>query len=533
MNSTLRKRLLFKRYANHMCQRNNIIYLITCAVILLLLTGCGGGSSGNTEPPPMTYTVSGNITGLEENKSLVLDISGIEQLTITRNGDFTFSSSFYTGDSYNIAIDTSPEGENCRFQHGTESGDINNNDVTDVSIYCSRLDFSFSGGGYARTYIGNSIYPDVAEAVVVQPDGKFLMAGHTKDVSNYDFAMARYNPNGYLDDTLAGAGRTAIDVGSSLDFGNDVKLQSDNKIILAGSSWNGYKSLFTLARFDPSGTIDTTFGDNGIVTTLWDVNATDRINAIAIQPDDKIVAVGTVNNKIAIVRYNADGSLDTSFGSTGILEATIYSEINAGTSVAIQPDGKILVAGYTAKASLDHDFFIMRYTSNGTLDTSFNLTGVETTDIDGDMYSYILDIALQADGKIIAVGYSNNDFALARYNADGSLDTIFNGTGTVKTDIGTFNDVAYSVAIQDDGKIVAAGYSWGSAAVGNDFALVRYNPDGSLDTTFGSGKLTYDLSTGSNDSIKDIALTADGKIVAVGYSEFNNADHLVMAVFLP
>jgi uncharacterized delta-60 repeat protein len=519
-----------------MCTRKHKRHFILSVVILILLPACGGGGGGGgggAQNPPATYSVGGSISGLEDTKSLVLDNNGIEQLTISQNGDFTFATSFLSGDSYTLQIANAPEGENCRFLGGTENGVIVSSDVSDVSIYCSRHDFSFSGGGYVRTYIGSSIYEDVAESIVVQPDGKLLLVGYSSDNAAYDYALARFNPDGYLDDTLGGVARFAFDVGSNLDFAHDAKLQSDGKIIIAGSSWNGYKSVFTLVRFLSNGSLDTTFGTNGIVTTLWDVNGNDSINAVAIQADDKIVAVGTVNNKIAIVRYNADGSLDSSFGGSGINEATIYTEINAGTSVVIQPDGKIVVAGYTANASLDHDFFVMRITTTGTADTSFNQSGVVTTDIGGDMYSYILDAVIQSDGKILVAGYSNKDFALARYNIDGSLDAGFNGAGTVKTPIGTADDVAYSVAIQNDGKIVAGGYSWGGVSLGNDFALVRYNSDGSLDPTFGGGKLTYDLSSGNNDSIKDIALTAEGKIVAVGYSEFNNADHFAIAVYLP
>jgi len=170
------------------------------------------------------------------------------------------------------------------------------------------------------------------------------------------------------------------------------------------------------------------------------------------------------------------GSLDTTFNTTGKVTTAIGAINDSALAVAIQSDGKIVAAGYSYNGA-NYDFALVRYNTDGSLDTTFNTTGKVTTAIGASNDSAYV-IAIQSDGKIVAAGYSDNgandDFALVRYNTDGSLDTTFNTTGKVTTAIGASNDYAYAVAIQSDGKIVAAGYSYNGA--NDDFALVRYLP---------------------------------------------------------
>jgi uncharacterized delta-60 repeat protein len=232
---------------------------------------------------------------------------------------------------------------------------------------------------------------------------------------------------------------------------------------------------FTLVRYNTNGTLDTTFDSDGKVTTAIG-SGTDVAYSVALQSDGKIVVAGYSNNgsnfDFALVRYNTDGSLDTSFDSDGKVTTEVGSGNDGGESVAIQSDGKIVVAGYSYIGS-NNDFALARYNTDGTLDTSFDSDGKVTTAI-GVSVNYAKSVAIQSDGKIVAAGYntgSNNDLALARYNTDGTLDTSFDSDGKVTTAIGS-NDRAYSVAIQSDGKIVAAGNS--NNGSNEDFALVRY-----------------------------------------------------------
>ena len=188
----------------------------------------------------------------------------------------------------------------------------------------------------------------------------------------------------------------------------------------------------------------------------------------------------------AVTRYNADGSLDTTFNGTGKVVTDIGSATNdGGFSVTVQLDGKIVVTGVTDSGGTSN-FAVTRYNANGSLDTTFNGTGKLVTDVGIGSDDLASGVTVQPDGKIVVAGRSDsggsNDFAVTRYNANGSLDTSFNGTGKVTTDIGSgTDDFASSVTVQPDGKIVVAGASLGG---GWNFAVARYNADGSLDTTF-------------------------------------------------
>ena len=187
-------------------------------------------------------------------------------------------------------------------------------------------------------------------------------------------------------------------------------------------------------------------------------------------------ACGSGGGGGASVTTPTSGSLDTTFNTTGKVTTAIGAINDSALAVAIQSDGKIVAAGYSYNGA-NYDFALVRYNTDGSLDTTFNTTGKVTTAIGASNDSAYV-IAIQSDGKIVAAGYSDNganyDFALVRYNTDGSLDTTFNTTGKVTTAIGASNDYAYAVAIQSDGKIVAAGYSYNGA--NDDFALVRYLP---------------------------------------------------------
>ncbi len=241
-----------------------------------------------------------------------------------------------------------------------------------------------------------------------------------------------------------------------------------------------------------------------------------RVAAVAYQPDGKIVAVGFANRPgtsgidFALARYNPNGSLDPSFSGDGKQTTHFgFRSRGAANGVALQSDGKIVAVG-----SAGRDFALARYNPNGTLDPSFSGDGKQTTDFGAN--DDARGVALQGDGKIVVAGNGGStgtsiDFALARYNTNGSLDTSFSGDGKQKTDFGD-SDRASGVAVQGDGKIVAVGET---TAGDGDFALARYNTNGSLDTSFsGDGKQTTNF--GGSDRARGMALQGDGKIVAVG-----------------
>ncbi len=370
---------------------------------------------------------------------------------------------------------------------------------------------------------------DGARAVAIQSDGKIVAAGFSSN-HNSDFALVRYNTDGSLDDTFSGGGRVTTNFGGDDDEAFGVAIQADGKIVVIGFSDANRDFDFALARYNPDGSLDTSFGGDGKVLTDFG-GSDDEAFGVAIQADGKIVVAGfsDVNGDFdfAIVRYNPDGSLDNTFGSGGKITTDFGGGSDDGAfALSIQTDGRIVASGFSIPGvGKTADFAIARYNPDGSLDTTFGNGGGVLTDFNNHSDDVSFAIAIQTDGKIVAAGFSDTgsgsatDFAIARYNTDGSPDTTFDNDGKVITDFGGDDDEANGVAIQSDGKIVAAGFS--DANGDFDFALARYNPDGSLDTSFGGdGEVLTDFDR-SDDEAFGVAIQADGRIVAAGFSDVN------------
>ncbi len=385
------------------------------------------------------------------------------------------------------------------------------------------LDPTFGVGGVVTTSIGGGT--DRASSVGIQSDGKIVAAGRSWNGSNYDFALVRYDSEGSLDATFGSNGKVTTAIGGSDAFANSVAVQADGKIVVAGWAYNSRDSDFAVARYQSNGSLDTSFDSDGKLTTAIGASY-DTANSVALQADGKIVVAGTsrsssdYSDDFALARYNSDGSLDATFGSNGKVTTAIGTSTDVGQSVAVQADGKIVVAGYSFSGG--RKFAVARYNTDGSLDISFGSDGRVTTGATGYSYSMIL----QPDGKIIVVG--DPDFSLVRYNSNGSLDTSFGGDGNVNTTIGpssdTNSDAALAVALQPDGKIVVTGWVWADNSSDRDFALARYDSDGSLDTSFHyDGRVTTMIGA-STDVGQSVVVQLDGKIVVAGYSS-NGGDY--------
>ncbi len=360
------------------------------------------------------------------------------------------------------------------------------------------LDTSFDTDGKVTTDFGGSS-ADSGESVAVQTDGKIVVVGE----SGGDFAVARYNTNGSLDANFGTGGKVIV---GGADKAYGVALQSDGKIVVAGTDG----ADFVVARFNTNGSPDTNFGTNGIVKT--DIGGTDFDIAygVVIQTDGKIVVAGSAfiggDSDFAVVRYNTNGIPDNNFDGNGIATMDIDGNGNDddGRAVAIQTDGKIVVAGESGG-----NFAVARFNANGTDDTTFNGDADVTTDFGGFDRAY--GVAVQTDGKIVVVGEGGGNFALARYNTNGSPDTNFGTGGKVTTDFGGA-DRGSGVAVQTDGQIVVAGLGGNNI----DFALARYNTNGALDNSFsGDGKVITDFG-GTGDNGNGLVIDKDGKIVVAG-----------------
>jgi uncharacterized delta-60 repeat protein len=387
------------------------------------------------------------------------------------------------------------------------------------------LDPSFSGDGKVVTgFAGN----DQAHDIAIQADGKIVAAGWRRvgDGFAFDFALARYNPNGSLDPSFGGDGRVVTDFGGD-DRSFAVAIQANGKIVAAGQA----TADFALARYKSDGSLDPSFGGDGKVTT--DFGGFDRANAVAIQADGKIVAAGwcCAGQNFALARYNADGSLDRTFDGDGKV-VTDFGRDDRPLDIAIQADQKIVAAGTTGRNVPDTDFALARYNANGSLDSTFDGDGRVVTDFGLSTGDGAAGVAIQPDGKVVAAGATaSGNFALARYNPNGSLDPSFSGDGKLRTDFGNL-DGAADVAIQPDGRIVAAGGSGTGSEF--DFALARYRPRGGLDATFGGdGRVLTDF--GAEDyAIAGVAIQADGRIVAAGFTSIGSSPYnFALARYLP
>jgi uncharacterized delta-60 repeat protein len=351
------------------------------------------------------------------------------------------------------------------------------------------LDTTFGRGGKVRTdFPGLAAVPS---AVVIQSDGKIVVAGGAFPQFTFagNFEVVRYNPNGSLDRSFGNGGivTTTFPEGS---YAFDVALQPDGKIIAGGTVFVDFipgelsDTDFALARYNPNGSLDTTFGNGGTVMTDFFGNEDDAFSVL-IQPDGKIVAVGSANNPatyydFAAVRYLSNGTIDTTFGVAGKVSTDFGDQnFDRARSAALQPDGRIVAAGFAISQNGGvQNFAIARYTSNGVLDTTFSRDG--KTEIDfGDCCQSANKVLLQSDGKIITVGYadtedSDSDFLLARLSPRGSLDATFGVGGKVRTSFGDLNGGANGAALQSDGKIMAVGFQATFSNQWANFALARY-----------------------------------------------------------
>ena len=379
---------------------------------------------------------------------------------------------------------------------------------------------------FSYSAIAAESYAD-GNSVAAQRDGKIVVAGYA-DVGGVDrFALVRYNSDGSLDTSFNSNGKVTTAVGTGTCKGQGVALQGDGKIVVVGHSFNaGGQSCFTVLRYGADGNLDTSFGDSGKVTTT--VAKDSNADSVAMQSDGKIVVAGNAfidrnNNDFGVVRYNANGTLDTTFNGTGKATAD-FGAHDLGHSVAVHGDGRIVVAGYTTNES-KKQCALACFKVNGNLDTSFNGTGKVTINFGGDGDAEGQGVAAQSDGKTVVVGYATvggvQQFAIARYNTDGALDTSFGGTGRVLTAVGISGSNATGVALQKDGKIVVAGYAVNNSGRVYDFACLRYNADGSFDQSFGDhGKVTTDVGDGKASSLA----VQDNKIIVAGsaYDGDNN-----------
>ena len=378
------------------------------------------------------------------------------------------------------------------------------------------LDPGFGDGGIVITNLNGS---DFSLAVALQPDGKIVTAG----TSDFGFVVIRYNNDGTLDKTFNSVGTVLKDFGQyNIAYG--VAIQPDGKILAAGYQQNavaseaGFSVTPLIARYNSDGSPDASFGSAGIATVSH--APVESAKALAVQQDGRIVVAG---NKIlpsgamrgpsafTVSRVESDGSMDLTFGSEGKV-STSFDQVDFLNTIVVQPDGKIVAVGDSGATDTGEtggrSVAIARYNADGSLDRGFGSGGKVVTSRPQGAVGYAA--ALQADGKLVVTGSNGAQLLLARYNVDGTLDSSF-GTGGM---IGPISGEGYSVAVQSDGKIVVGGSVEGNS--GDDFAIFKFNPDGSADSDFGvNGTMAADL--GLSETGRAIAVEPGGRVILAGY----------------
>jgi uncharacterized delta-60 repeat protein len=422
------------------------------------------------------------------------------------------------------------------------------------------LDSTFGGSGYINTNFGKV---DDARDLLIQPDGRIVVSGSAEISSQEYLAIARYNSDGSLDTSFDGDGRLQFRTPGALtdnSTGVAVALQANGSLLSVTSSYvyrftssgqldstfnttgrspyiattrsvlvqpdgaivaGGFHLVgFAVARFTATGAFDNSFSSDGLVTTLFGPSV-DEATSSAVQSDGKIVVAGRSQGRMSVARYLANGSLDLTFsgdGRTTIDFGAEYLESGAN-DVVIQPDGKILLVG-AASLFVNQlpagQMALVRLNSDGSLDTSFSSDGLVTTTL-GD-YAEARTVALQADGRIVVGGFAGSqDFMVARYLANGQLDTSFRGTGfAIHFNVSNFVSSVTKVLILPDQRILAVGNT--SLSGRSTINMVRYNPNGSLDTTFGVNARVADTFNPLR-SPNDAELLPDGSLLVIGNAE--------------
>lgn len=371
------------------------------------------------------------------------------------------------------------------------------------------MDNSFGSGGMVTTEVDSPIV--YYNSLALQPDGKFFLAGSP--------AVVKYNTDGKLDDSFDGDGKLLNDYHQGNTVFNTSVQQPDGKLLVAGVTWNGLYNDCVVARYNSNGSLDKSFGNKGWQIT--DFGGFERVSSIVLQSDGKILVGGS---SLVVARYNTDGSPDISFNGDGKLTPKLIGNYESLTSLALQSDGKMVLAIIFQTNNYDPgNTAIARLNSDGTLDSSFSEDGVQLTNFTGN---FNVSLVIQNDGKIVMGGSSSFDndriFALARFNTDGSPDVSFSGDGKQSTVFGPGDYYSYSIALQKDGKIVLAGTARVPVSLypdSNYCVVARYNINGDLDSTFNKkGYQSTYIGSSLSFSIS-VAIKDDGRIAVGGYND--------------
>lgn len=385
------------------------------------------------------------------------------------------------------------------------------------------LDATFNFLGWRVTSMGVN---DLAQDVAVLPDGKIVALGSIND-GTQQIALLRVHANGLTDNSFGNAGKVITTFPGSVSVtGYSLAVQPDGKIIVAGRAGTSSDYNFAIARFMSDGSPDVSFGSFGFVLHSFGTGS-ELAYSVTVQPDGKIVVAGEYGSTVAVARFTSGGFPDPDFAGDGDTTTSFFGTPKARGS-AVQPDGKIVVAGWLEPSGGGCSAMAVRYNPNGSLDTTFDGDGKATVPL-GEVCE-IEGVAVQPDGKIVlggtSAGPADTDLTVLRLNGDGTRDNGFDGDGIALVNVGSGANRGFAVAVQMNGRIVIAGESVGGT--GTDIALARLMPSGAPDASFGNGGSATTNLLG-NESARGMRLQPDGKIVIAANCNDSGNDWLAMA----
>jgi uncharacterized delta-60 repeat protein len=480
----------------------------------------------------LTANINVNAIAVDNSGLIFVGGSIVNALVSGVNTDFMLAKFSSTGSyisyvtfnfvsGYNVCYSLAIQPDSKIILAGQAGGDFA---MTRYNFSTLTLDSTFGTIGKVTTSFGTNTFEEV-RGVALQTDGKILVSGNTDINGSDDFAVIRYNSNGSLDNTFGSGGKAIVGFGLlSGDLYPRMSLHTSGKIVLAGQANYG---IIGICRLNTNGTLDTGFDGDGKMTL--DIGyGIDQVNALALQTDGKMILAGNYangsNDDFALLRINGINNFSVNNGK--MITLTGYYG-NEAAAMIEQPDGKIILGGSMGITKNASDFGMIRYNIDGSLDNTFDTDGIVNTNF-GVGAGLIYALALQTDSKIVAVGPTNygvGPSTLARYNSNGSLDNTFGSAGSVSTAIGSTNTIPTSVAIQTDGKILVVGNAFNSNP--NVF-VARYTASGVLDASFGTNGITI-TSISAFSVATSLAIQSDGKMVIGGYATVGSFHDFMVA----
>jgi len=520
-------------------------------MISLMIPAC---SSDEPSLGPF-YSVGGVVSGL--TGTVVLQNNGADDLTITANGSFTFAGSAGPGSSYAVTVLANPASQTCVVSNGT--GTVLISPVTNVSLSCfarGGLDVTFHApdGFLVQDNAAGGAADDAGIAVAVDSRGRLLVAGSSMNIAgNRDMAVWRFTPAGTLDTTLNSTGIVVHDSaagGAGDDSGKAVAVDSLGRILVTGSSTTaGGATEMVIWRYLDGGTPDMGFSGNGIVSAAAGTGSASG-NGIAVDTQDKVLVTGSTTTaagttEMAVWRFNANGTVDTAFSGDGMVSTAVGTGNASGNAIAIDPQGKVLVAGSSTGNPGSRGMVVWRFNTNGTLDTTFSLDGIYVINgaAGGTGDDVGSAITVDALGRVLVAGSSvnsagNRDMVVWRLTSAGAPDTTFNGTGTVISNGAAGSDgddAGNGIAIDSQGRIIVAGSST-NVAGNRDMVIWRLNPNGTMDISFAAGGIAVHGNAAggdADDSGSAITVDSQDRILVTGSSVNSavNSDMVLWRVF--